>query len=111
MEQYPQRLKENKFLLYILNKAKPRLRNAIINHCDSEFIKTLSEISLNFLKGNITHSKNINKKLKKFKKKLRTLACSKRSVKVKRNILNQKGGFLPTLIASLLPIIISQFIK
>ncbi len=108
MEQYPKRLKENKYLLYTLRKAQPKLRKAIIQHCDKDFIKTLSEISLNFLKGNIPHSINTNKSLKKYKKKLRCLACSKRSVKSKRNILNQKGGFLPALIGGLLATIIPQ---
>lgn len=111
MEQLPKRLKENKYLLYSLYKAEPKLRSAIIKNSTPNLIKTLSEISLNTLKGNIEHTPEIRKKLKKYKKKIRCLACSKQSTSSKRRILVQKGGFLPLLIGSVLSGIIGELLQ
>lgn len=111
MEQLPKRLKENKYLLYALHKAKPQMRKAIIRNSNSGLIKTLAEISLNTLKGNIEQTPDSKKKLKKYKRGLRCLACSKRSVLNKRNILVQQGGFLPVLLGSLLSGIIGKLLE
>lgn len=111
MAQLPKRLRENKYMLYTLLKADPRLRNAIIKNSKDNFIKTLSEISLNILKGNTNQQPHMIKKLKKYKKKLRCLACSKRSIKAKRNILVQRGGFLPALLGTLLSGIIGTLLQ
>lgn len=111
MVQLPKRLKANKYLLYTLRKADPKLRNAIIKNSNTNFIKTLSEMSLNLLNGNVEHSPQMKNRMKKYKKKLRCLACSKRSIKAKRNILVQKGGFLPALIGSILSGIIGQLLQ
>lgn len=98
MAQLPKRLKENKHILYALYKADPKLRKAIIKHSKDNLIKALAEISLNTLKGNIQHTPYIFKKLRTYKKKLRAMACPQQSIKAKRKILVQTGGFLPTLI-------------
>lgn len=111
MEQFPKRLRDNKYLLYSLYKANPQLRKAIINHSKPDLIKTLSEISLNTLRGNIAHTPSTRKKLEKYKNKLRCMACRNRSIKAKRRILNQQGGFLPTLIGTLLSGIIGTLLQ
>lgn len=111
MARLPKRLKENKYLLYTLRKADPRLRKAIIKNSNSDFIKTLSEISLNLLNGNVEHTPHLKNQLKKYKKNLRCLACSKRSIKSKRNILVQKGGFIPILLGSILSGLIGQLLQ
>lgn len=111
MGQLPKRLKENKYLLYALHKADPHLRKAIIQKSNQSLIKALSEISLNTLKGNIEQTPSSKRKLKKYKNKLRCLACPKRSIINKRKILVQEGGFLPILLGSLLSEIIGKLLE
>lgn len=111
MAQLPKRLKDNRFLLYSLYKANPNLRKAIIKHSNPGLIKAISEISLNTLKGNIATTPASKRKLQKYKNKLRCLACRKRSLNSKRRILVQEGGFLPTLIGTLLSGIIGSLLQ
>jgi len=44
---------------------------------------------------------SLQKKLKRHSKALRMLTNKKTSIKMKRNILSQRGGFLPLLLAAL----------
>lgn len=87
-------------------KAKPKLRNAIIRNSEDDFIKTLAEISLNTLNGNIGLDNKTKKKLRPYKRVIRKLACSKRCNKSKRKLIIQKGGFLPMLIGTILSSVI-----
>lgn len=111
MVQLPKRLKANKYFLYALHRADPKLRNAMIKNSKPDLIKALAEISFNTLNGNVQHSQMLRNKLKKYKSKLRCLACSKRSIKAKRNILVQKGGFLPLLISTILSGIVGTLLN
>lgn len=83
-------------------KAKPKLRNAIIRNSDDDFIKTLSEISLNTLNGNSKICDKTKNMLRPYKRLMHKLICPKRSSKSKRRLIIQKGGFLPMLIGSIL---------
>lgn len=105
------RLKDNKHILYVLKNASPKLRKAILKNVDPEIITTVSEIVFNTLKGNNKICNPLKKKLKKYKKPLRMLACSKRSIPLKRKILVQKGGFLPALIGSVISGIIGAYLN
>lgn len=80
-------------------------------HCGSETIKALSEISLNTLKGTISVDRKSKNILNKYKNCLRKLACPKTSVKAKRDILVQKGGFLPTLIGVVLSSVLGSLLQ
>lgn len=94
-------------MLYALTKANPKLRNAIIKLGDPELVKTICEIALNTLNGNNPVGNKMKKKLARYKRDIRCVACSKRSLKSKRKILVQKGGFLPLLIGTVLSGILS----
>lgn len=87
------------------------MRKALIKASSPEVIKTLCEISLNTLNGNNKITKFCKSKLKKYKRELRDLACSKIKLSRKRKILVQKGGFLPILIGSVLSGLIGQIIN
>lgn len=90
-------------MLYILNKAKPKLRKAILKNCPPSFIKTISEICFNVLKGNCNIKAKTLKGLKKYKNQLRFLACNSKPLDLKRARLTQSGsGFLPLLLPSLI---------
>lgn len=94
----------------MLTKAKPKERNFILQHGGGDLMKTLSEIAVNTLNGNIKlDGKNLTK-LKRYKRQFRSMACPKRSLKSKRNIV-QRGGFLSVLIGTVLSGIISHLLS
>lgn len=105
------RLMANKHILHVLKNCNPQLRKALLKASGPEVIKTLCEISLNTLNGNNKITKDCKRKLKKYKKELRSLACPKLKLTSKRKILVQKGGFLPVLIGSVLSGLIGQIIN
>lgn len=98
-------------MLYVLRNSKPKLRKAILQHCDKDLIKALSEISLNTLQGNLPLNTNSKTSLTKYKNKLRKLAQPNGSVNAKRQILVQHGGFLPALIGVVLSSVIGSLIQ
>lgn len=104
-------IRANKHLLYILKNAKPKLRNAILKNADNSLIKTLYEIIYNTIYMNHPIDKKCKKVLTKYKTNLRCLACPKRSLPSKRELLIQKGGFLPTLISTILGGIIGKILE
>lgn len=87
------------------------MRKLILKSSDSELIKTLCEICQNTVCGNVKISKKYVNQLKKFKKVLRKIVVPKLSLKTKRNILIQKGGFLPIILTALLSSIIGRIIQ
>lgn len=98
-------------MLYTLMKSNPKIRKAIIKYGDNELINTISEIALNVLNGNNKINNKTKNNLVRYKKIIRCIACSKRSVQKKRRILIQKGGFLPILIGSVLSGIIGSLLE
>lgn len=92
-------------------KTNPKIRKAIIKYGDKELINTISEIALNVLNGNGKINNKSKQKLSYYKKQIRCIACSKRSVQSKRKILLQKGGFLPILIGSILSGVIGSLLN
>lgn len=113
MARLPKRLNAAKYILLALSSKNmtPKLQSAIMRHCDVNVIKALSEISLNTLKGNLKVSVKTKAKLKKYKTTLRKMACSKTKTSAKRNILVQKGGFLPTLIGVVLSSVLGKLME
>ncbi len=63
----------------------------------------LRECAINVLKGNVPLTKSQLKKLGKHKKKIRDLSQKKTSYK-RRIAIEQKGGFLPLLLAPITPV-------
>lgn len=95
-------------MLHTLNSASPKLRRSILENCDTDLIKTFSEIAINTLQGNVNISKKTKADLEKYKSKLRKLACPKTSATIKRKLLVQSGGFLPTLLSIVATTILSS---
>ena len=93
------RMKKQALFLQVLIKTKyAKLRKAILEHADPELIQALCECAHNILQGNVPLEKT---RLRKYKSKLRLIACKNVSVKQKRLKLQQTGGFLPALLAPL----------
>lgn len=101
MESAIKRLEKNKHLLFALHEAKPKLRKAILSSSNIDLIKTICEIAFNISKGNYPLTPNTKEQLTKYKKPLRCLSCPKKPLHLKRKVLIQQGGFIPSLIASI----------
>lgn len=99
-----ERLKRNLDFIKVLANAKPRQRKAIVHTADKDLILCLCEIILNLLTGNVKVPDKIIDQLRKHKDCLRTLAEQRTSLKTRRDILEQKGGFLPILLTPILSI-------
>ena len=69
----------------------------MISHAIKGQIEAISEVALNLLKGNIMVPSSSFKRLKPHKSKLLYLTCKTPSLKKKKVVLNQQGGFLPAL--------------
>jgi hypothetical protein len=102
-------LEKHLALLKVLATSDPKLSNVIIKNVNNKLVCVICEIAKNILLGNVPLDDSTRKKLLKYKEDLRKL--SKRDKKMttksrKRIILknNQKGGFLPLLIAPILSI-------
>lgn len=98
-------------MLYVLQKANPKLLKEIVRYADPDTIKTICEIAYNVLRGNINLRRCVLKKLNRYKKELRCLTCPKRSLSSKRNIIVQRGaGFVPVLIGTILSGLIGSYL-
>ena len=96
------RMKKQALFLQVLIKTKnAKLRKAILEHADPELIQALCECAHNILQGNVQMTPPEKTRLRKYKSKLRLIACKNVSVKQKRRKMQQTGGFLPALLAPL----------
>ena len=89
-------------LLQLLQKAKPSQRKHIIEMANGQFIKLICECCLNVLRGNVPLTPARKRNLKKFAPIMRQVASKadrNKSLKRKRELLVQNGGFLPALLA------------
>lgn len=98
-------------MLYVLKQASPKLRKILLKNVDPKVIKVLSEIAQNTLKGNVQIGASEKKKLRKYKKPLRCLACSKSSLSCKRKAVVQHGGFLGPLLGSVLAGLVTSILE
>ena len=96
-------LKHKDFLTLLGNSKQRKRRNALIELGTNEEIDSISECILNILQGKVKLKSQEIKKLQKIKQYLRLLANKKCSIKKRKTLLKQKGGFL----AALIPLAIS----
>jgi len=88
-----------------LNSLNENIQKGVIAKCKPEIIDAISEIALNCCEGTIPLSKKHHIFLKKYKKALWLLANPKVPIRDRKEVLIQKGGFLPILLKLGLPII------
>jgi hypothetical protein len=94
-------------VLKLISKCKDKYRSAILKNADKKLINAICECVFNMLKGNLKVDENTKANLYKYKNILRKLV-QKSSLKTKRKILQQKGGFLQVLLPTILPTLISS---
>ena len=98
-------IKKHGSMVMAMMQATPQTRKKLVKDSPSEIINCVSECCQNVLKGNVHLSSAQKKKLYPNRQHLRRLASKSISVKKKKHILNQKGGFLSLLAPALLPLI------
>ena len=98
-------IKKHGSMVMAMMQATPQTRKKLVKNSPSEVINCVSECCQNVLKGNVHLSSAQTKKLYPNRQHLRRLASKSISVKKKKHILNQKGGFLSLLAPALLPLL------
>jgi len=94
-----------------LKKANTQRRKAIIKDSPPELIKCISECCYNCLNSALPLKKAQFTKLRRHKTILRRLASKKLSIKAKKKIINQKGGFIAPLLTALLTAVASKLLQ
>ena len=85
-------------------KRNGKQRKDMISHANKGQIEAIGEIALNLPKGNKVVLKSSFTRLKPHKSKFLYLTRKKPSLILKKQVLNQKGGFLPALAALIAPL-------
>lgn len=98
------RLKRNFHILQLLQKANPKYRKAILKEAPSDLILCICEAIDNVLQGTVKLTPIQRKKLGRYKSMLRSLSVKRSGVKKKRELLVQKGGFLPAILAPIISV-------
>jgi uncharacterized protein YlxP (DUF503 family) len=97
--------------LTLLSKTKEKKRrNKLIDVASNNEIRAISECIMNIIQGNVPISKTQLQHLKQHKNVLRSISSKCHSMKRKRTILKQKGGFLPAIIPVALKALSSLFL-
>jgi hypothetical protein len=99
-KKHSQIVKRKDFLNLLAKSKSKKRREALINLADTNELKSLVEIFLNAIYGNLPLPKSLVKRMKKYKSPLRELVHRGTSIKRKKQILkkSQVGGILPLLI-------------
>ena len=92
------RIKRNFDSLRMLQKANPKLRKAIIENSKADLIIALCEIIENTLHGTVKLNEVQKKKLKRYGQILRHVANRGVTIKEKKKLLVQRGGFLSVIL-------------
>lgn len=100
-----QRIKTHLPELQVLAKCNPKQRKAFLEHANKDLVLCIAECCSNCLKGNIPLTKSQKKKLSRYKKELRQIGNKNSSHQMRKNIIVQKGGFLGSLLAPILSLL------
>lgn len=105
-------LERNKDFILFLNNLSTSNRKKVLNSLGGEYIKTISEIFLNFLKQNLTTDTQIITKVKKYKSEVRKVSAKSTPVKLKKKILQtKKGGAILSILLPLAASLITGLIN
>jgi len=85
-------------ILKRIARMRDKARRAYLKNCDKSIIACFSECAQNILKNNVPLKKRQFDALKRQKKNVRALANKSTSLRRKRRIVQQRGGFLSALL-------------
>jgi len=101
------RIKSNFHRLHTLKDAQAKLRKAIISNCDKDVVNSVTECALNLLHGNVKLSDCTRRKLRKYRRQLRSLVGRRVPLARKKKFIIQRGRFLVPLLTAVLPTLAS----
>ncbi len=96
------RLKSQLPLLKVIQGASPKLRKTLLENLNKETLRCLCDCCHNILSGNIPLNPSQRKQLFRHRSTLRKLGTKGLSLRSKKRILVQKGGFVSALLTPLL---------
>ena len=105
------RLAVTKTFFNKIARSRAGERKKVLKAATNEELKGLCEVCLNVVRGNVKLSKRRFTGFKRHKNVLHKLSNKKVSLKAKRKVINQKGGFLGTLAAFSAPLLTQLAIK
>ena len=102
-------------LLKFLANTNTKNRKVLLEKADRQLINCICECAYNVFYGNIDLTPKQKKALRRYKSVLQELINDKnRAIRRKRNLLVQKGGFLPVLLAPIIGLaasLIGEFVE
>lgn len=99
----PKNIESQKDILRSLVSSKKSIRTGILKNGDKKLVQAICECCYNLLQGTLILNNEQKTELSKFKHSFRKL-IEKSSLKTKKKILSQHGGFLPYL----LPLVLNE---
>ena len=101
------RIKSKFYKLHTLKDAQPKLRKAIISNYDKDLVNSVCECALNLLHDNVKLSDCTRRKLRKYRRQLRTFVDRRLPLARKKMLIIQRRGFLVPLLTAVLPTLAS----
>ena len=93
-------------LKFIASVKDHALRRKLLNSLSDECLyKALNEIAVNVVNGKVTFNSATQRKLKKFKEKIKRLSVKTNNKKTMKSLVRQSGGFLPILIPAIASVV------
>ncbi len=100
--------------LLVLQNSCEKVRRAILQNCDDNLVKVLSNCTLNAIQNPaIKLRPSCIRKLEPYKNIIRRFACRKTSIKDKKAILHrrQTGGWILPIISGLISTVLPKIIE
>ena len=101
------RLEMTDAFIKVLAKSSVKQRKLLLRGATNEQLKGLFELCLNIIRGNLPLSNAEFHKLKRHRKTLESLASRRVPLYKKREIVNQKGGFIGAVANLAIPLLAS----
>ena len=99
------RLEITKEFVNLLAKSSAKRRKVLLRNASNTQLKGLFEVCLNIIRGNLPLDAVQFKRMKRHRKTLETLVNRRIPIYKKREVINQKGGFVATLAKFALPLL------
>ena len=99
------RLEQCSLFLKTLSNSGAARRKFLLRNASKAELHGLFELCLNIIRGNLPLDQNTFKAFKRQRKTIEALGNKRVSLKAKKRIINQKGGFLGKLAIFALPLL------
>ena len=99
------RLKKHFHVLKVLQKARPKKRKEILESANKDLVYCLCECIVNVLNGNVPTTAAQKQKIRRHGNTLKEIKHKQTSLKQKKKLFIQRGGFLPMLLAPIIGIV------